>query len=100
MQQRPLGVLTECLQELGREISHAYDDLVFVSHNAYLLQFADEAARVKLFVNIATDEEHVIYEEISRLRNIAMGREIEITLGGYYSLEDAGEESVDVVFLQ
>ena len=29
----------QLLEELGHEVTYAYDDLVFVNHNGFLLQF-------------------------------------------------------------
>ena len=36
---RPLGVVKQLLEEIGMEITYAYDDLIFIQHNPVLLQF-------------------------------------------------------------
>ena len=33
--ERPLGTVMQLLEELGHEVSYAYDDLVFVNHNGF-----------------------------------------------------------------
>lgn len=48
---KPLGKITAILADLGLEVTYAYDDLVFVQHSAFLLQFTDEPNTLKLFAN-------------------------------------------------
>lgn len=42
MSLRPLGVAQEILADLKLAIVYAYDDLLFVEHNTFLVQFDDE----------------------------------------------------------
>jgi hypothetical protein len=37
---RPLGHVKSLIETIGLEVSYVYDDLVFVEHNAFLLQFS------------------------------------------------------------
>ena len=53
---RPLGKITAILADLGLEVTYAYDDLVFVQHSAFLLQFTDEPKILKLFTNSECDQ--------------------------------------------
>lgn len=48
---RPLGLVREMLQDMGLKPTYAYEDLVFVEHNAFLLQFEDASETVGLHVN-------------------------------------------------
>jgi hypothetical protein len=48
---RPLGTVMQLLEELGHEVSYAYDDLVFVNHNGFLLQFENTGSVLNLFFN-------------------------------------------------
>jgi hypothetical protein len=52
---RPLGKITAILTDLGLEVTYAYDDLVFVQHSAFLLQFTDTPNELKLFTNSECD---------------------------------------------
>lgn len=52
---KPLGKITALLADLGLEVTYAYDDLVFVQHSAFLLQFTDEPNVLKLFTNSECD---------------------------------------------
>jgi hypothetical protein len=48
---RPLGIVREIVEELGHEITYAYEDLVFMQHNDFLLQFRDAPTEIALYVN-------------------------------------------------
>ena len=52
---RPLGEITAILADLGLEVTYAYDDLVFVQHSAFLLQFTETPKALKLFTNSECD---------------------------------------------
>ncbi len=52
---KPLGKITAILADLGLEVTYAYDDLVFVQHSAFLLQFTDQPNVLKLFTNTDCD---------------------------------------------
>ena len=48
---RPLGTVVQLLEELGHEVTYAYDDLVFVNNNDFLLQFDHAGPILNLFFN-------------------------------------------------
>ncbi len=48
---RPLGLLRELIESMGLAITHVFEDLVFVEHNAFLLQMGEEGADVRLWFN-------------------------------------------------
>ncbi len=52
---KELGRITAILTDLGLEVTYAYDDLVFVQHSAFLLQFTEEPKVLKLFTNTECD---------------------------------------------
>lgn len=51
MNERPLGKITALLAGLDLEVTYAYDDLVFVQHSAFILQFTDDPVQLKLHIN-------------------------------------------------
>ena len=61
---KPLGLITALLADLGLEVTYAYDDLVFVQHSAFLLQFTDEAKSLKMYIN--TECEPAVAEEVEK----------------------------------
>ncbi len=48
---RPLGVLKSLLESLGHQVTHCYEDLVFLEHNAFLLRMDEKGEEVSLFFN-------------------------------------------------
>lgn len=76
---RPLGIVKEIIEELGHEITYAYDDLCFVNHNDFLLQFEEKPEELSLFFNTecAPDEADAIAERLvpaSALKGLAVNR--------------------------
>jgi len=55
MIERQLGKITAFLANLDLEVTYAYDDLVFVQHSAFILQFTDDPVQLKLFINTECD---------------------------------------------
>lgn len=52
---RPLGMIAELLEDMALEVTYAFDDLIFVSHNAFLLQMGNVGKDVSLFFNEESD---------------------------------------------
>jgi len=52
---RPLGILKMVVEHLGFQVTHCYEDLVFIEHNAFLLRMEEQAEEVSLFFNSESD---------------------------------------------
>jgi hypothetical protein len=48
---RPLGLIKEVIETTGLEITHVFEDLVFIEHNTYLLQMGERGEDVRLYFN-------------------------------------------------
>jgi hypothetical protein len=50
---RSLGEVIDIVKEMGLEVTHAYDDLAFISHNSFLVQIPETGGEklFKLFFN-------------------------------------------------
>ena len=55
MMERQLGKIIALLADLGLEVTYTYDDLVFVQHSAFILQFINDPAQMKLYINTECD---------------------------------------------
>lgn len=100
MEFRPLGIATEIIQETGLSVTYTYDDLVFIEHNPFMIQFDDDAPKnLKLFFNV--DCEHDTVEKLeSQLKNAASQREFTITPSGKFEMtQKEGTEEIDIKFL-
>ncbi len=54
---KPLGIIKEMLDSIGLQITYAYDDLLFVEHNAFLLQMGKLGEEVLLYFNTESARE-------------------------------------------
>ncbi|MGD9823110.1 hypothetical protein [Desulfobacter sp.] len=101
MELRPLGIATEIIQETGLNVTYTYDDLVFIEHNPFIIQFDDENAKnLKLFFNI--DCEHEAAGKLaSQLKNAASQREFTITASGKFEMKQKeNTEEIDIKFIE
>ena len=48
---RPLGLIKEVIETIGLGITHVFEDLVFVEHNAFFLQMGERGEEVHLYFN-------------------------------------------------
>jgi hypothetical protein len=68
MSLKPLGIVTEIVESAGMGISYAYEDLVFLEHNAFLLQFTANDKELLIHTNCEA-EEGEINDSITKLIN-------------------------------
>ncbi|WP_287372637.1 hypothetical protein [Prosthecochloris sp.] len=94
---RALGIVREIVTELRHDITYAYEDLVFIDHNAYLLQFTDSPDMVHLYFNIEFPEEDA--EVMTRnLVESAEKRNIGVIRKGHYELAQTTDDTIEVKF--
>lgn len=95
---RPLGLIKELLETQGFAVTHCYEDLIFMEHNAFLLQMGDKGKDVKVIFNVDCEVEK--REEIGRQLSIA-GKEfgLQIVSQGTYTITPNEENStLDIEF--
>jgi len=95
---RPLGLVSAVLADMGLEVTYVYDDLVFVSHNAFLLQFMDETGDVGLYFNVDCPEEEASGVR-DRLLSLARDKELPIRPMGRYELGQNEDETMALRFI-
>ncbi len=94
---RPLGIVKEVLDEIGHEITYAYDDLVFIEHNDFLLQFAPTPNELGLFFNTECppDEAEAIGQ---KLVSAASEKGLSVDLKGTYTMTEAEGDNLRITF--
>lgn len=89
---RPLGVIKELLDNHGFPVTHYYEDLVFVEHNAFLIQMGEKGEEVTLVFNVDCDSEK--REEIKgTLLPSALHFGLQITAKGTYAVNQNEQDS-------
>ncbi|MCX5869870.1 MAG: hypothetical protein NTY00_04390 [Deltaproteobacteria bacterium] len=97
MSLKPLGIVTEIVESAGMGISYAYEDLVFLEHNAFLLEFTANDKELLVHTNSEAEESEV-KDSIARLKNVAVAHGMTFTDGGLYTLTQADDENIRIDF--
>ena len=98
MNLKPLGIVKTIVESAGMGISYAYDDLVFLDHNAFLLQFADNDKEILIHTN-SEAEGGEINDSVARLKNAAVAQGMTFMDGGLYTLTQLDDENIRIEFL-
>ena len=94
---RPYGTVVEMLQLIGLDVTHEYDDLIFVSHNLFILKFAEDATGMDLYFNEEIDEEKAL-ELMAKLEAVGELHGLPIVYRGAFGLEENEDDTVSVSF--
>lgn len=96
---RPLAEVKMMLEETGNDISYAYDDLIFVEHTAFLIQFDDEKPEnLRLFFNTELNKSESD-SIITKLTPAAKKRKFNLINSGSFTLKEKEEsEELDILF--
>lgn len=95
---RPLGLVKEMLEQLNVHVTYAYEDLVFMENNHFLLQFGRQG-EVLFF---AANAEHAVQEEqrwLAALQPLASARGLRLIRRSSYRLTAEDDERMTLVFV-
>jgi hypothetical protein len=94
---RPLGTVMELVESLGHEVTYAYEDLVFIEHNDFLLQFTLEPDTLDLFFNTecSAEESGTL---AAKMLTEASNRGLTIRHKGTYTMNEAPDNTLQIVF--
>lgn len=96
---KPLGTVMQLLEELGHEVTYAYEDLVFVNHNDFLLQFENTGSTLNLFFNRSCPGDEA--EKIEQIIIPAGDRKgLSITIKGRYHITGEEDEKLRIEFFE
>lgn len=98
MSLKPLGMVKTVVESAGMGISYAYDDLVFLDHNAFLLQFTENDKEILIHANSEAAGEE-IKDSVARLKNAAATQGLTFADGGLYTLTQLDAENLRIEFL-
>jgi hypothetical protein len=93
----PLGLVMNIVQSMGLDVTYAYDDLVFVDHNAFLLQMDKDPQTLILYFNRDSDAalRPRLTEEIT---HYAREHNLQVQEKGLFAIEQAPGEELKVTF--
>ena len=93
----PLGVIKNIVEAVGMDISYAYEDLVFLEHNGFLLQFSENEQEILVHTNSEADEA-VVSHDIDRLMAAARNYDMRFVSGSLYTLSQDSAENIRIEF--
>lgn len=97
MNERPLGKITARLADMGLEVTYAYDDLVFVQHSAFMIQFTDDSTKLKLFINTECDP--AVANDVAANIVLAFDKDgIDVTPAGRYFITPNEDETLNIEY--
>ncbi|MDX1775997.1 MAG: hypothetical protein R3297_05405 [Desulfobulbales bacterium] len=97
MSLRPLGKVKELVESVGMRVSYAYDDLVFLDHNAFIMQFGDDNRTILIHTN-SEAKEHEAGDGIGKLKMAALSLDLDFIVGGSYTLTRADDTNISIEF--
>jgi len=87
MKFRPLGIAKEIIEDMGMEITYSYDDLLFIEHSAFIIQFDDNNDK-NLFIHFNVDCEKDAAKNIEEtIVAIAKSKEFTIENKGLFEMK-------------
>lgn len=96
---RPLGVVKQLLEEIGFAITYAYEDLVFIEHNPFLLQFGKTGDLLFFSANVETGEEEA-RQQFAAIQAQAGAQGMSLRHRGRYRLSEAEGENLSLEFFE
>ncbi len=97
MSLKPLGIVKDIVEAAGMGISYAYEDLVFLEHNSYLLQFAEDDNDVLIHINTEADKS-IVEKDIAKLQQVALLHDMRFINGTFYTLSQDDDENIRIEF--
>lgn len=102
----PLGTVVEIIESIGAvdgnnpalSVSHVHEDLVFLEHNAFMLQFTSKPTEVLIHVNQEANSTE-IENYIAALKKEAMNHRMIFSDGQIYRLKQADDENISIEFI-
>jgi hypothetical protein len=94
---RPLGTVMEILQLLDLDVTHQYEDMVFVSHNLFIIKFTQDDTHLDLYFNEDIEEEKA-QRLMGQLEGVGELHGMVISYKGAYTITENEDESVSVEF--
>lgn len=94
---RPLGVIKDLLEINGLNLTHVYEDLIFMEHNAFLLQMGEKGEDLFLVFNVDCDEEN--RQSVTNTL-VESGKDFgfNVIAKGTYTVSQNDDDTLDIAF--
>ncbi len=96
---RPLGIVTKIVESMGLGVTYSYEDLVFITHNAFMLRFGEQGELLDVYFNkdCPDNESESIEKQL-----LASCEEHGLTLSrkGTYELSEKPNQTLSIQFFE
>lgn len=94
----PLGSVMNWIEDSGFKVSYAYEDLVFIESNAFLIRFdAEKPENIHIHFNMDCDPDKAVALG-AELTTQAVKHRLKTAIGNKFSLAQKNEKEVDITF--
>ena len=95
---RPITRVKDMLNSIGQEMSYCYEDLVFLDHNAFLLQMGEKGE--DLYVHFNRDcPEKERGPLLGKLKDAGAMQDLKVRFRGEYTLApNEGDKEISIQF--
>jgi hypothetical protein len=98
MRINPLGMVKNIVEEAGMGISYVFEDLVYLEHTGFLLQFTASDKEMLIHINCEADGEQMS-RDILHLAGVAERNQMTFGKGQLYRLFEGDGETLKLEFL-
>lgn len=95
---RPLGLIKEMMERINLEITYVYEDLLFIEHNAFILQMGEQGEKIHVWFNTES-EETARPGIITSLSEAAAPLSLIIDPAGLFELNQGPDDNMELQFL-
>ena len=94
---RPLGLVKTALENLAVEITYVYEDLIFIKHNHFLLQFGEQGEQMSFYRNQEIDPGESEQQFAILVRALST-MNLQLSHGGSYVLTEQDDGTMSLIF--
>jgi hypothetical protein len=97
---RPLGLAKDLIEAVGLDVTYVYDDLIFIEHNAFLLQMEEKGENIGLWFNTESTPSNRP-EITTQLKAAGKTLSLNVSLKGTFSItrqDDNDNETFQILF--
>ncbi len=95
--EKSVGALVQTVRQLGYEVTHAHENLVFASRNRFILKQTDTPHMVDLYFNEEL-EEQAAEALMVRIESTGLENSLLISYKGAYCITENDDQSFSVEF--
>lgn len=95
--EKPIELVREIMKEYGLIVTYAFEDLVFIEHNSFLLQFGAEKDTL-LFSGNSEETEEFVNEAFGKMEKLFHDKGLQLFFRGTYTMSEDENKQLKIDF--